>query len=65
MKRISNAGKEFLSFENFDKAEKKARKNKLKSKGVKYFDKKYHSRNLINKILEENNNAKKRTDKRG
>lgn len=46
MKRITNVGGEFLSFENFDKAERKARRNKSKSKGVKYFDKKYHSPEL-------------------
>jgi len=39
MKRLSKVKDEFLSYGNFDKAEKKARKNKVNSYGVKQFGK--------------------------
>ena len=51
MKRIGNVGSEFLSFENFDKAERKARKNKGKSKSVSNFDKKYFTQELRKEAL--------------
>ena len=46
MKRIKNVASEFLSFENFDKAELKARRNKGKSRSVLNFDKKYNTPEL-------------------
>jgi len=51
MKRIGNVRDEFLSFENFDKAELRARKNKAKSKGVLNFDKKYNTAELRDEAL--------------
>jgi len=61
-KRIGHKLKEFLSYENFDKAERKARKNKTHSSGVKTFDHTYQSpqkreqalRSLIEKVASEN-----------
>ena len=53
MKRIGNVRDEFLSFDNFDKAERRARKNKGKSKGVLNFDKKHNTAELRNEALRE------------
>jgi hypothetical protein len=56
MNRIKNVASEFLSFDNFDKAELKARRNKGKSRGVLNFDKKYNTPELrvdaLNHLIE-------------
>jgi hypothetical protein len=51
MKRLNNVSDVFLSYENFDKAELKARKNKGKSKRVSNFDRKYNTADLRKQAL--------------
>lgn len=50
-KRIGHKMDQFLSYENFDKAEKKARKNKTHSTGVKAFDRAYPTAEARNMAL--------------